>query len=56
MANLSIMRACQGKVLADLHARHVGRDRFELAAKLHGSIRLEVVHVQVRRTARAVRS
>ena len=38
-------------VFANLHAGHVGLDRPKLAAILHGGVRLEVVHVHVRRAA-----
>ena len=44
----------QGEVFADLDAGHVGGDRLELAAKLDGRFRLEVVHVHVRRAAAQV--
>ena len=36
---------------ANLHAGHVGRDRAEFAAEFLGCVRLEVVHVDVRRAA-----
>ena len=38
------------KVLADLHARHIGVDRVELAAVFGGSIGLEVEGVHVARS------
>ena len=44
----------QGEVLADLHAGDIGRDRLEFAAILDRGIRLEVIHVDVRRAARQV--
>ncbi len=44
----------QGEVLADLDAGHVGGDRLELAAELLGRVRLEIVHVHVRRAAAEV--
>jgi hypothetical protein len=39
------------QVLADVDAGDVGLDRLELAAKLRGSVRLEVVHIDVARAA-----
>src|SRR5262249_54287572 len=41
-------------VLADLDAGDVGLDRLELALELGRGLRLEVVHVHVRRAARQV--
>ena len=40
-----------GQVLADLHARHVGVDRLELAAEFAGGVGLQVEGVHVRRAA-----
>ncbi len=44
----------QGHVLTDLHAGNIGGYRSKLAADLRGSIRFEVVHVQVRRSTRQI--
>ena len=41
----------QREVFADLHAGNVGLDRLEFAAEFGRSVRLEVVHVHVRRAA-----
>ena len=44
----------QWEMLADLHAGHVGGDGFELAAEFFRRVGLEIIHVEVRRTARQV--
>src|SRR5579875_517295 len=37
--------------LADMHPRHIGLDRSELAAVLDGSVWFEIIHVEVGRSA-----
>src|SRR5258706_16458956 len=47
----TLFRSLEREVLADLDAGHVGLDGVELAAEFLRRVRLEVVHVHVRRAA-----
>ena len=50
-ASLSHMRACRGMCSQMLHAGNVGVDRAEFATIFGRGVRLEIVHVHVRRAA-----
>ena len=54
MASLSAICALQRHQLADFHARDVRLDRLELATILHRRLRLQIIHVDVRRGAAQV--